>query len=256
MSASHGRAPTKSKAEKAPKLHGFRVTLYGDHNRQLFQWAGKATSAALAEQLGFETYSLAVRALCQAQGVSASLGALGLTITASDVQKSSAPEGWRIRFDVPERIKNQRGANLVPIQHNELRALLASGALMDPVCREAARALHRMRIGFWFCHAGGKGLNDVGACLLINRDGREIRHQFENAALRDALRLLSLRTRIPFAGGTALPEFHPFAGPSCEVVLPSSAVVRTIFLTDPPQPPELLIQWLTQEGYTSVAHRL
>ncbi|BCB18654.1 hypothetical protein OCUBac02_15480 [Bosea sp. ANAM02] len=255
MSATHGRALIKKNAEKALKLHGFRATLYGDHNTQLFQWSGKATSAANAEQLCFDIYSLAVRALCQAQGVSASLGALGLTITASDVQKSSAPEGWRIRFDVPERIKDQRGASLLPIQHSELRALLASGALIDPVCREAARALHPMRIGFWFCHAR-KGLNDVGACLLINRDGREIRHQFENAALRDALRLLSLRTRIPFAGGTALPEYHPFAGPTCEVVLPGSAVVRAIILTDPPQPPELLIQWLIQEGYTSVAHRL
>ncbi|RYF31440.1 MAG: hypothetical protein EOO23_02535 [Comamonadaceae bacterium] len=232
------------------------MTLYGDHNRQLFQWNGKAVSAASAEQFSFDTYSLAVQALCRAQGVSASLNALDLTIRASDIRASSAPDGWRIRYDVPERIKNWQGASLTAIKDAELLALVASGALIDPVCREAARELRQMRIGFWFCHAGGKGLNDVGACLLINRDGREVRHQFESAALRDALRILSLRTRIPFSHGTPLPEFHPFCGPTCEVVLPNSAVVRALLLTDPPQPPELLIQWLTREGCASVADRL
>lgn len=241
---------------KPAKLKGFRVTLYGDYSRPLFQRTGKAETAANAEQLSFEIYALVVQALCQAQGVTASIKALKLEIRASNVQSTSAPEGWRIRCNLPRPIEGQNAATFAGLPRDELRALVADAALADAICREAARERREMRVGFWFCRAAGKGLNDIGACLLVRRDGREVRHAFENAALRDALRLVSLRTTVPFSGGTPFPEFHPFAGPACDVAVPSSAVVRTIRLREPPQAPEILLNWLDKEGYGLVANRL
>lgn len=255
-SITHAHAPANERAARSPKLKGFRVTLYGEYSRPLFQWNGKAETAAKAELLSFDIYTLAVRALCQTQGVIASLSALDLEVSASNVQTLSAPEGWRIRYDVPETIKGQKGAQCVRLPDQDLLALVASAALTDPACRDAARDLCKMRVGFWYCHAGSAGLEDVGACLLVSQNGREVRHSFENAALCDALRFVSLRTTIPFGPGTGLPQFHPFPGPTCKVVLPSSAVVRTLCLTEPPQPPALLLNWLDREGYDIVADRL
>lgn len=255
-SITHTRASASELAVRPAKPKGFRVTLYGEYSRPLFQWNGKAKTATDAEQLSFQIYTLAVRALCQTQGVIAPLSALDLEVCASNVQTSSAPEGWRIRYGVAECIKGQKGAQRVDLPHQDLLALVASAALTDPACRDAARDLCQMRVGFWFCRAGSAGLDDVGACLLVSRSGREVRHSFENEALCDALKFVSLRTTIPFGPGTGLPRFHPFPGPTCKVVLPSSAVVRTLCLTEPPQPPELLLNWLDQEGYDIVADRL
>lgn len=255
-SITHANAPANERAGRPPKLKGFRVTLYGDYSRPLFQWNGKAETAAKAEILCCDIYELAVQALCQTQGVKASLSALDLKVSASNVQTSSAPEGWRIRFNVPETIKRQKAARCASLPDQDLLALVASAALTDPACRDAARDLCPMRVGFWYCYSGVSGLEDLGACLLVSRNGREVRHSFENAALCDALRCVSLRTTIPFGPRTGLPSFHPFAGPTCKVVLPSSAVVRTICLTEPPQSPELLLNWLDREGYGIVADRL
>ncbi|MET3889043.1 hypothetical protein ABIE41_000119 [Bosea sp. OAE506] len=255
-SITRAHTPANERAARPPKLKGFRVTLYGEYSRPLFQWNGKAETAAKAEILCCDIYELAVQALCQTQGVTASLSALDLKVSASNVQTSSAAEGWRIRFDVPDTIKGQKGARCAGLPDQDLLALVASAALTDPACRDAARDLCPMRVGFWYCHAGSDGLEDVGACLLVSRNGREVRHSFENAALCDALRFVSLRTSIPFGPGTGLPRFHPFPGPTCKVMLPSSATIRTICLTEPPQPPQLLLTWLDREGYGIVADRL
>lgn len=255
-SNARAHAPAGEGAARPAKPKGFRVTLYGKQSRPLFQWNGKAETAAKAELLSFDIYTLAVRALCQTQGVIASLSALDLEVSAANVQTSSAPEGWRMRYDVPERIKGQKTARFAGLPDRDLLALVASAALTDPACRDAARDLCHMRVGFWYCHAAAAGLEDVGACLLVSRNGREVRHSFENAALCDALRFVSLRTTIPFGPGTGLPRFHPFPGPTCQVVLPSSAVVRTLYLTEPPSSPELLLNWLNKEGYHIVADRL
>ena len=138
------------KAEKSQKLQSFRVNLYGDHSRVLFQWSGKAVSADAAEALGYNAYKLAVRALCQAQSVSAQLSQLDLDIKSSEVQASSVQDGWRISFVVPQLIANSEGASLAKLPVEQLRALVASAALTDPASREAARNLEPMLIGFWF----------------------------------------------------------------------------------------------------------
>lgn len=245
-----------SKSAKAQKLQSFRVVLYGGYSRPMFKWNGKAVSASDAEQSCFDTYHVVLKALCQTQGLKATPKKLDLEPQSSDVQSSSGQEGWQMSFVIPEQIKNYQGASLQKLPIEDLQNLVSSGALTDPVCRDAARGLEPMRIGFWFSHAGGNGMRDIGTCLLIKRPGRQVRHHFTEPALREALRFLLLRTSVPFMGGTALPSIHPFRGPTAEVVLPSSAVVRALLLTDPPKPPSLLIDWLDREGYTSVADRL
>ena len=112
-SHTHARASAGEGAMRPEKPKGFRVTLYGQHSRPLFQWNGKAETAAKAELLSFEIYKLSVQALCKTQGVIASLSALDLEVSASNVQTSSAPEGWR---NLPAFLMASRSAMKFPAE--------------------------------------------------------------------------------------------------------------------------------------------
>lgn len=248
-------ATAQTRKKPTEKMLRFRVDYYNDSGIRLFRWAGKAISEAGAESQGLAAYNSALQALCQAQGLPASCKIAEVIVAASDPVPTASPDCWRLGWLPPNQVERHPGAVLDKLPVDIIEKLATSAALSDAVALQAMTNQEPMAVGFWVAATEKGDMRDVGTCLLISRNGRQVQHRWTEPALSDALRLVTLRTSLPFrprGRGDRL----PFSGPRVNVVTPGSATIRAMLVSRPPAPPQHLIEWLEAEGYSATADRL
>lgn len=246
---------TQASQKPIERTRRHRVDYFNENGIKLFRWVGKATSEKDAENRGLEVYNAALQALCQSQGLPDPSQVVDTMVAASDPAPTVSPDGWRLGWLPPNQVERHPGAVLEKLPVELLEKLATSAALSDPVALQAMSDHEPMAVGFWVTATEKGDMRDVGTCLLISRNGRQVQHRWSEPALADALRLVTLRTSLPFrprGRGDRL----PFTGPRVNVVPPGSATVRAILVGRPPAPPEQLLEWLDAEGYHAAADRL
>jgi hypothetical protein len=232
-----------------------KMELFDHHGRHIFLWSGRAQDTACAERLARRAYDTSIAAIYRARGLTSANMAKDLAVGQVSASPQPAPNGWRITWRAAYAASEHPKKQDANMAKRVLLPLLGDAVHSDKRCLQAAAADERLEVGIWMQRIGHHGLVDVDSFVIARAAGSERTIRFANPALRDAVRVLILRSISPYHGSEGPRRGQPYQGLRFPVAgYPASA--RYASLRHGPFRPQSLIDWLDADGFKELADRL
>jgi hypothetical protein len=169
--------------------------------------------------------------------------------------RQPAPNGWRITWRASYEASEHSKSQNANVTMRAALPLLSDAVHSDKRCLQAAAAGARLEVGIWMQRIGHLGLIDVDSFAIATMGDSERPIRFANPALRDALRVLILRSVSPYHVSAGPRRGQPYRGLRLPVA-GRPASVRQASLLHGPFRPQSLHGWLEADGFKELADRL
>jgi hypothetical protein len=159
-------------------------------------WSGRAQDTSCAEGLARRAYDTSIAAIYKARGLTSSNMARDLAVGQVRASRQPAPNGWRITWRASYEASEHSKSQNANVTMRAALPLLSDAVHSDKRCLQAAAAGARLEVGIWMQRIGHLGLIDVDSFAIATMGDSERPIRFANPALRDALRVLILRSAM------------------------------------------------------------